>query len=66
MKYILTLFFTVVFFKYNYGQSNSRITNDNPRHTISVQTVPKKWLQVEAGLGVKVNKVYSLKTSRYA
>ncbi|HRE64857.1 MAG TPA: hypothetical protein PKU77_13795 [Ferruginibacter sp.] len=66
MKYILTLYFTVVFFKYNYGQSNSRITNDNPRQTISVQTVPKKWLQVEAGLGVKVNKVYSLKTSRYA
>lgn len=42
------------------------LINDNPRQTISVQTVPKKWLQVETGLWVKRNNVSAFKTTRYA
>lgn len=62
-QYFLLLFSVIAMNKTMQSQS---LLNDNPRQTISVQTVPKKWLQVETGFGVKKNKLPSFNTIRFA
>ena len=42
------------------------LMNDMPRQTISVNSVPKSWFQIETGLGIKINKKSFEKITRYA
>lgn len=48
------LFLCIVLIRVSAGAQN--ILNDMPRKTIAVNTIPKKWLQVETGIGAKANK----------
>lgn len=58
--------FTIVFFGANIFVEAQSLTTDLPRQTINVNTVPKKWLQVETGVGIKTNKKSFERITNYA
>ena len=58
--------FTLSFVLANVHAEAQGLTTDMPRQTIAVNTVPKKWLQVETGVGIKTNKKSFERITNYA
>ena len=59
--------FAVLFSIPNYSNAQSlSLTSDRPRQTISINNIPKKWLQIETGLGISINKKSFEKIIQYS
>lgn len=58
--------FVISIIMINRTAQSQGLGNDMLRQTISVQTIPKKWLQMETGIGLQISKVFSSRTTMYS